>query len=82
MLLYCRPAYAVPRILAKTGLTLTDIDVIEIHEAFAVSNSIAYYAYYSHTMVNRDQFQTTDDVGIRCSCIPASTVIYSFLRSL
>jgi len=32
-----RPAYAVPRILAKTGLTLADIDVIELHEAFAVS---------------------------------------------
>jgi len=36
----CRPAYAVPRILAKAGLTVADIDVIEFHEAFAVSQNI------------------------------------------
>jgi len=29
------PAYAVPRALARTGLTLRDIDLIEINEAFA-----------------------------------------------
>jgi len=29
------PAYAVPRLLARNGLRLADIDVIEIHEAFA-----------------------------------------------
>jgi acetyl-CoA acyltransferase len=29
------PAKAVPKLLAKTGLTLSDIDVIEINEAFA-----------------------------------------------
>jgi len=29
------PAYAVPRLLARNGLTLQDIDVYEIHEAFA-----------------------------------------------
>jgi acetyl-CoA acyltransferase len=29
------PAKAVPKLLAKTGLTLADIDVIEINEAFA-----------------------------------------------
>jgi len=29
------PAYSVPRILAKCGLQLSDIDVFEIHEAFA-----------------------------------------------
>lgn len=29
------PAYAVPRILAKAGLTLQDFDFYEIHEAFA-----------------------------------------------
>ncbi|CAL1537580.1 unnamed protein product [Lymnaea stagnalis] len=29
------PAYATPRILKKAGLTLRDIDVFEIHEAFA-----------------------------------------------
>jgi len=29
------PAYAVPRLLARNGLTLEDFDVVEIHEAFA-----------------------------------------------
>lgn len=29
------PAYAVPRLLARNGLTLDDFDFIEIHEAFA-----------------------------------------------
>lgn len=29
------PAYAIPRLLARNGLTLTDIDLWEIHEAFA-----------------------------------------------
>ena len=29
------PAYAVPKLLGRAGLTLDDVDVIEIHEAFA-----------------------------------------------
>jgi acetyl-CoA C-acetyltransferase len=29
------PAYAVPRLLARNGLTLQDFDYYEIHEAFA-----------------------------------------------
>jgi acetyl-CoA C-acetyltransferase len=29
------PAYAVPRLLARNGLTLQDFDFYEIHEAFA-----------------------------------------------
>ncbi|CAH8630594.1 unnamed protein product [Dicrocoelium dendriticum] len=29
------PAYAIPRLLDRNGLTLNDIDVFEIHEAFA-----------------------------------------------
>ena len=29
------PAYAVPRLLDKAGLTLQDFDIVEIHEAFA-----------------------------------------------
>lgn len=29
------PAHAVPRLLARNGLTLGDIDLVEIHEAFA-----------------------------------------------
>ncbi|WP_263120979.1 acetyl-CoA C-acetyltransferase [Cellulomonas sp. RIT-PI-Y] len=31
------PAYAVPRLLARQGLTLDDLDLIEIHEAFAAT---------------------------------------------
>lgn len=34
------PAYATPQILEKAGLTLNDIDVWEVHEAFAVSFSL------------------------------------------
>ena len=30
-----RSAYAIPRLLARNGLTLADIDLWEIHEAFA-----------------------------------------------
>ncbi|XP_063967826.1 trifunctional enzyme subunit beta, mitochondrial-like [Lytechinus pictus] len=29
------PAYSIPKVLARSGLTLDDIDVFEIHEAFA-----------------------------------------------
>lgn len=29
------PAYAVPRLLDRAGLTLRDVDVFEFHEAFA-----------------------------------------------
>lgn len=29
------PAYAIPQLLARNGLALSDIDVIELHEAFA-----------------------------------------------
>jgi len=31
------PAYAVPRLLARNGLTLEDFDIVEIHEAFAAT---------------------------------------------
>lgn len=31
------PAYAVPRLLDRNGLTLADMDLIEIHEAFAAT---------------------------------------------
>ena len=32
-----RPAFATPKVLEKSGLTMDDIDVFEYHEAFAVS---------------------------------------------
>ncbi len=31
------PAYAVPRLLARNGLSLADLDYVEIHEAFAAT---------------------------------------------
>ena len=31
------PAYAVPRLLARNGMTLQDFDFVEIHEAFAAT---------------------------------------------
>lgn len=31
------PTYATPKVLEKAGLTIKDIDVWEVHEAFAVS---------------------------------------------
>ncbi|WP_456785774.1 acetyl-CoA C-acetyltransferase [Cellulomonas sp. P5_C5] len=31
------PAFAVPRLLARNGLTLDDLDLVEIHEAFAAT---------------------------------------------
>jgi acetyl-CoA C-acetyltransferase len=31
------PAFAVPRMLARNGLTLDDFDIVEIHEAFAAT---------------------------------------------
>ena len=34
-----RPAYATPKLLDQVGMTISDIDVFEYHEAFAVSNS-------------------------------------------
>ena len=37
MFYHFRPTYATPKVLEKAGLTLADIDVIELHEAFAVS---------------------------------------------
>lgn len=33
------PAYATPIVLEKAGLTLKDVDVWEVHEAFAVSTA-------------------------------------------
>ena len=33
----CSPAYATPKLLDRLGLQLSDIDIFEYHEAFAVS---------------------------------------------
>lgn len=33
------PTYATPKVLEKAGLSVNDIDVWEVHEAFAVSTN-------------------------------------------
>lgn len=43
-----RPAYATPKLLDKTGLKLSDIDVFEYHEAFAVWYHL--FRYISNTL--------------------------------
>ena len=40
-----RPAYATPKLLDKVGLSFSDIDVFEYHEAFAVSSSFPCREY-------------------------------------
>ncbi|KAK3752743.1 hypothetical protein QZH41_018694, partial [Actinostola sp. cb2023] len=39
------PAYATPKVLEKAGLKMTDIDVFEYHEAFAVSTRIMCHTF-------------------------------------
>eukprot|EP01119_Soliformovum_irregulare_P008300 TRINITY_DN21433_c1_g1_i1.p1 TRINITY_DN21433_c1_g1~~TRINITY_DN21433_c1_g1_i1.p1 ORF type:complete len:482 (+),score=138.05 TRINITY_DN21433_c1_g1_i1:124-1446(+) len=52
------PAYATPKLLDKTGLKLSDIDVFEFHEAFAgqiLANLAALNSdYFCKTYMNRD----------------------------
>lgn len=40
---FFRPTYSTAALLDKTGLTLKDIDVFEIHEAFAVSYQRVFF---------------------------------------
>lgn len=40
------PAYAIPKILQKSGLSMTDISTWEIHEAFAVK-------YFQYSFMHR-----------------------------
>ena len=35
----CSPAYATPKLMDRIGLQLSDIDIFEYHEAFAVSKA-------------------------------------------
>ncbi len=43
------PAYAVPRLLERNGLTLQDFDYYEIHEAFAATVLTTLAAWESET---------------------------------
>lgn len=48
------PAYAVPRLLARNGLTFDDFDVFEIHEAFA-STVLAHLAAWESEEFGREK---------------------------
>lgn len=48
------PAYAVPRLLARNGLTFDDFDVFEIHEAFA-STVLSHLAAWESEKFCRDK---------------------------
>jgi acetyl-CoA C-acetyltransferase len=56
------PAYAVPRMLARTGLTLQDFDFYEIHEAFA-SQVLATLAAWEDTDFAKTRLGLDDPLG-------------------
>jgi acetyl-CoA C-acetyltransferase len=53
------PAYAVPRMLERAGITLQDFDIYEIHEAFAAQVLCTLKAWesedYCRTRLKRDK---------------------------
>jgi acetyl-CoA C-acetyltransferase len=56
------PAYAIPRLLARNGLTLTDIDLWEIHEAFAAQVLCNVAAVESETFL-REKVNVNNPLG-------------------
>lgn len=56
------PAYAVPRLLARNGLTFEDFDVFEIHEAFA-STVLSHLAAWESEKFCRDKAGLDGAVG-------------------
>ena len=56
------PAYAIPRLLARNGLTLNDIDLWEIHEAFAAQLLCNVAALESETFL-REKVQINNPLG-------------------
>jgi acetyl-CoA C-acetyltransferase len=56
------PAYAIPRMLARNGLTLTDIDLWEIHEAFAAQVLCNVAAIESETFL-REKVNVNNPLG-------------------
>ncbi len=56
------PAYAIPRLLARNGLTLNDIDLWEIHEAFAAQLLCNVAALESETFL-REKVQVNNPLG-------------------
>ncbi|HVK23927.1 MAG TPA: acetyl-CoA C-acetyltransferase [Actinokineospora sp.] len=56
------PAYAVPRMLARAGLTLQDFDFYEIHEAFA-SQVLATLAAWEDVAFAKEKLGLTEPLG-------------------
>ena len=56
------PAYAIPRLLARNGLTLIDIDLWEIHEAFAAQLLCNVAALESEAFL-REKVQVNNPLG-------------------
>ena len=56
------PAYAIPRLLARNGLTLADIDLWEIHEAFAAQLLCNVAAMESENFL-REKAQVNNPLG-------------------
>lgn len=56
------PAYAIPRLLARNGLTLDDIDLWEIHEAFAAQVLCNIAALESESFL-REKVQVNNPLG-------------------
>jgi acetyl-CoA C-acetyltransferase len=56
------PAFAVPRLLARAGLTLADFDYYEIHEAFA-SQVLATLKAWEDPAFCRDRLGLDEPLG-------------------
>ena len=56
------PVHAVPRLLARNGLTLADLDLVEIHEAFA-STVLATLAAWESAEFCRDRLGLDGPLG-------------------
>ncbi|WP_436492924.1 acetyl-CoA C-acetyltransferase [Actinokineospora sp. HUAS TT18] len=56
------PAYAVPRMLARAGLTLQDFDFYEIHEAFA-SQVLSTLAAWEDVAFAKEKLGLTEPLG-------------------
>ena len=56
------PAYAAPRLLSRNGLALNDVDVVEIHEAFA-GQVLAVLAAWASDEFGREQLGASGAFG-------------------
>ncbi len=63
------PAFAIPRLLARNGLALHDIDIWEIHEAFA-----AQVLFHIKALEDRDFLRTKAGVDVDLGSFPRERV--------